>query len=157
MSTTPAVGEQEKAALLQSLEPLPLSGTAWPGWCKAGIWIVLLVIGIQLIRTATSAAGQGIAPAASGSIIIAFGGLLVVARYIHTSTVRITHEGIEQSWITRRAIRWDDIRYAKFVPLPASKRLICFTGRSRPVVFQAGTPDLQTAFALIALTYYRRN
>jgi len=48
---------------------------------------------------------------------------------------------------------WDELHFAKFVPLLGSKRLICFTARNRPVVFQAGNQELQIAFAKIALIY----
>lgn len=92
----------------------------------------------------------------AGSILLCFLGLIVLARYMLISETRITHRGIEQSWITRREVAWEDIQFAKFIPLVASKRLVCFTTRGRPVVFQAGTRDLQVAFARIALVYRRQ-
>src|SRR3546814_17032550 len=72
------------------------------------------------------------------------------------SETRITETGIEQSWFTRRKVAWDDIQFAKFIPLVASKRLVCFTATGHPVVFQAGPRELQIAFARIAVVYRRR-
>jgi hypothetical protein len=80
----------------------------------------------------------------------------VLARFMLVSQTRITEDGIEQSWLSKRRVAWQDIQYAKFIPLVASKRLICFTSRGRPVVFQAGTRELQIAFARIALVYRRK-
>lgn len=146
----------DRETLLQSLEPLPLTGTAWPRWTKALAWLLVTIIGVQLVRTASGPAGAEATAAGAASIVVAFVGLLIMARYIQVSRVIITREGIEQTWFTRRTIRWDDIHYAKFVPLPASRRLICFTRRNRPVIFQAGTPELSAAFARIAIAYRRR-
>src|SRR5690606_40528523 len=100
--------------------------------------------------------GQNISPMVTGSIIVCFLGLLVLARYMTVSETRITETGIEQSWLGRREVVWEELQFAKFVPLLASKRLICFVTRGRPVIFQAGTKELQVAFARISLVYRRR-
>jgi len=147
---------QEHAALIEELGPLPVQGAAWPSWVKILVWVVVALIGVQIIRVATALQGQPVNPVMAGSILVCFCGLLLVARVMAVSQTRITPEGIEQTWLTRRAIAWEDIQFAKFVPMIASKRLICFTGRSRPVVFQAGTRELQLAFARIAVVYRRR-
>lgn len=143
-------------ALIEALGPLPLSGTAWPGWIKAMAWCVLAVIGAKLIHTATGTTGQHIQPVVAASVTITFMALIVVARCMQTSVTTITTEGIEQTWLTRRSVGWDDIQFAKFIPLFASKRLVCFTGRGRPVVFQGGTKELQIAFARISLAYRKK-
>lgn len=146
----------QKEALLDTLGPLPLSGTAWPGWIKILAWCVLVIIGAKLIHTAIGTNAQTVQPVVAASVTITFMALVVVARYMQTSVTTITSDGIEQTWITRRSISWDDIQFAKFIPLLASKRLVCFTGRGRPVVFQGGTQELQVAFAQISLAYRRR-
>lgn len=153
-STRPSA--EEHAALLAELGPLPIQGPAWPSWVKIMVWVVVAVIGVQLVRVAMGFEGEPVNPFMAGSIVICFCGLLLIARVMAISTTRITEEGIEQTWITKRAIGWHDIQFAKFVPMLASKRLICFTGRSRPVIFQSGTPELHTAFAKIAVVYRRR-
>ena len=142
--------------LRQTLGPLPISGTAWPGWIKILAWCVMALIGAKLIQTAIGPSGQGVNPVITASVTITFMALLVVARCMQVSITTITDEGIEQTWITRRSIQWDEITFAKFIPLLASKRLICFTGRGRPLVFQGGTKELQIAFAQIALVYRKR-
>lgn len=143
-------------AILEALGPLPLSGAAWPGWIKVLAWCVLAVIGAKLVHTAIGTSGQNVQAVVAASVTITYMALVVVARYMQTSVTTITTEGIEQTWITRRTINWDDIQFAKFIPLFASKRLVCFTGRGRPVVFQGGTKELQIAFAQISLAYRRR-
>jgi hypothetical protein len=142
--------------LLNQIGPLPLRGDAWPKWIKILAWIVLAIIALRLIITASGPEGHNISPLVAGSILLCFGALVVIAGYMVKSKTTISASGIEQTWISRRFIAWEDIQFAKFVPLIASKRLICFTGKSRPIVFQAGTPELQIAFARIALIYRRK-
>src|SRR5690606_20170671 len=107
-------------------------------------------------QTAASPAGEMVSNSIKASIVICVVGLAVLTRYMHTSITRITENGIEQSWVRRREIAWDEISFAKFIPLIASKRLICFTARGRPVTFQAGSRELEIAFAHISLIYRRR-
>lgn len=147
---------EEHNALLQELGPLPIQGKAWPTWIKVLAVLTLLFIGVQIARTAAGPVGQQVSPYVAGSIILCFIGLVVLARFMLLSQTRITQNGIEQSWLTRRQIAWDDIQFVKFVPLVASKRLICFPTRGRPVIFQAGTRELNIAFARIAVVYRRR-
>jgi hypothetical protein len=156
--TPPGIGPspQEHSTLLEEIGPLPLRGMAWPAWVKVLAWIMLLVIGVQITLTAVSPAGQHVSHLVAGSILICFLALLVIGRFMLISETQITQAGIEQSWITRRRVAWEDIQYAKFIPLVASKRLVCFVRGGRPIVFQAGTRELQVAFARIAVAYRRR-
>lgn len=147
--------EHERSALLERIGPLPLSGMAWPRWIKILAWLILAIIAVQIGRIATNSQGHNVNPAVAVSILVCFLALLVIARFIQTSETRITKTGIQQSWITRREVTWNEIQFAKFIPLLASKQLICFTGHGRPVVFQAGTRELQIAFAHIAMMYRR--
>jgi hypothetical protein len=119
-------------------------------------WVVLGLLAIKLVFTAAGPAGRDVSPLVAASVLLCFVGLVVVARFMMSSRTTISPAGIAQSWIVRREVAWDDIQFAKFVPFVASKKLVCFTARGRPVVFQAGTRELQTAFARIALVYRRR-
>ncbi len=148
--------EQEHQALIAEIGPLPLQGPAWPKWVKWLAWLVLALVVLRLAQTAASPAGAMVSTAAKASLLLCVAGLVVLARYMHTSVTRITERGLEQSWISHREIGWEDISFAKFIPLVASKRLICFTARGRPVTFQAGSRELEIAFARIALVYRRR-
>ena len=96
---------EEHAALIQALQPLPIEGTSWPAWIKIASWLMLLIIGIQFISTATSPAGQNVNPYTAASVTLCYAALIVMARYMTTSRTRITEEGIEQSWITRRVVK----------------------------------------------------
>lgn len=147
---------EEHRQLLQDLGPLPLKGMAWPKWIKVLAWVVLIFIGVQIVQTAAGPVGQNVNPIVAGSIVLCFIALLVLGRYMLVSETCITETGIQQSWISKREVAWQDIQFAKFIPLVASKRLICFPARGRPVVFQAGTKELQIAFARIALVYRRK-
>ena len=150
----PATAEQQ--ALLQEIGPLPLEGPAWPKWIRWAAWMVLAIVVFRLVQTAASPAGEMVGTAVKVSLVTCVIGLAVLTRYMHTSVTRITDKGIEQSWVSRRQISWDEISFAKFIPLISSKRLICFTARGRPVSFQAGSRELEIAFARIALVYRRR-
>ncbi len=148
--------DEEHAELLKLLGPLPIQGAAWPRWIKITAWVMLALIAFQFVITATGPNGQNVNPYVAASLVICYAGMVVIARYMTTSVTRITDQGIEQSWIGQRSVRWEDIQFAKFIPLVSSKKLVCFVSRARPVVFQGGTRELQTAFAQISLVYRRR-
>jgi len=148
--------EQDHLGLIAEIGPLPLEGPAWPRWVKWLAWLVLAIVVLRLAQTAASPAGQMVSTAIKASVVLCVVGLAVLTRCMHTSVTRITDAGIEQSWVTHREIAWEDIAFAKFIPLISSKKLICFTARGRPVTFQAGSRELEIAFARIALVYRRR-
>ncbi|HZH56805.1 hypothetical protein [Yanghanlia caeni] len=148
--------EGERRALLAEIGPLPLEGRAWPRWVVLLAWLVLALVVLRLVLTAAGPAGQAVSTAVKASLTLCVAGLAVLAGYMQVSVTRITEQGIEQSWLGRRAVQWHDITFAKFIPLIASKKLICFTTRGRPVTFQAGSRELEIAFARIALLYRRR-
>lgn len=147
---------EEHAELLQKLGPLPIEGASWPRWIKIAAWVMLGLIAFQFVITATGPNGQNVNPYVAASLVACYVALVVVARYMTTSVTRITAEGIQQSWLSQRLVTWDDIQFTKFIPLISSKKLICFVSKGRPVVFQGGTRELQTAFAQISLVYRRR-
>ena len=148
--------EQEHRDLIAEIGPLPLEGRAWPRWVTWLAWLVLALVILRLVQTAASPAGQMVGAGIKAGLVLCVIGLAVLTRYMHTSVTRITEAGIEQSWVSRREIAWEDISFAKFIPLISSKKLICFTARGRPVTFQAGSRELEIAFARIALVYRRR-
>jgi len=91
------------------------------------------------------------------AIGVCFIALLWMSAHMWTSVTEISDQGIRQSWIMRREVAWTDIQSTKFIPLLASKKLVCFVQKGRPVTFQAGTPELQAAFARISLVYRKRH
>lgn len=128
---------EEHAALLQEIGPLPLSGQAWPDWVRILAWIVLAVIGVQIVTTAIGLPPGQVNPILAGTIILCFLGLALVSWHMQISVTRIDESGLRQTWITRREVAWQDIQFAKFVPLLFSKRLVVFTRHGRPIVFRA--------------------
>ncbi|MER1967466.1 hypothetical protein [Castellaniella sp. GW247-6E4] len=147
---------EEHAELLARIGPLPLRGRAWPRWIGVLAWLIMLLIAGRLMVTASSAAGQQVSPMVAAAVLVCFAALLVMSWGIWTSVTEISEYGLRQSWVTRREIPWDQIQSSKFIPLVASKKLVCFVQKGRPVTFQAGTPELQAAFAHISLIYRRR-
>ncbi|MFA5487681.1 MAG: hypothetical protein WC284_00560 [Candidimonas sp.] len=148
--------DEERSRLLEEIGPLPLRGAAWPRWIKVLACAVLILIAYQIVKTAMSPAGLDISPVVTGSIMLCYLALLVLARYMLVSETIISRKGISQTWLSRREVSWDDLHFAKFIPLIGGKRLVCFTARGRPVVFQAGTRELEIAFARISLVYRRK-
>lgn len=108
---------EEHAALLQEIGPLPLSGQAWPDWVRILAWIVLAVIGVQIVTTAIGLPPGQVNPILAGTIILCFLGLALVSWHMQISVTRIDESGLRQTWITRREVAWQDIQFAKFVPL----------------------------------------
>ncbi|MVW79359.1 hypothetical protein [Bordetella sp. 02P26C-1] len=147
---------EERQALLREIGPLPLSGQAWPDWVRILAWVILGIIGLQIVLTAIRLSPEQISATAAGIVLLCFVGLALVTWHMQKSVTTIDEAGLHQTWITRRAVTWDEMHYAKFVPLLFSKRLVVFTQRGRPVVFQGGTRELQIAFAKISLLYRRK-
>ncbi|MDQ8034510.1 hypothetical protein CEG14_24345 [Bordetella genomosp. 1] len=156
ISPFPAPTAEEQRALFNEIGPLPLSGQAWPDWVRILAWVILAVIGVQIVTTAIRMPPGQVNTLMAGTVILCFLGLAVVCWNMQVSITTIDEKGLRQTWITRREVAWQDIHFAKFVPLLFSKRLVVFTRRGRPIVLQGGTRELQVAFARISLLYRRR-
>lgn len=156
MSPFDTPSPEDREALLREIGPLPLAGQAWPDWVRILAWIILAIIGVQIALTAIRVPPEQISSTVAGIIILCFLGLTLVAWHMQKSVTTIDEAGLRQTWITRREVAWQDIHFAKFVPLLFSKRLVVFTQRGRPVVLQGGTRELQIAFAKISLLYRRK-
>lgn len=148
--------DEDRDALLREIGPLPLTGQAWPDWVRILAWIILAVIGVQITLTAIRMPPDQVSSMVVLIVGLCFLGLALVSWHMQKSVTTIDEAGLRQTWITRREVAWQDIHFAKFVPLLFSKRLVVFTQRGRPVVFQGGTRELQIAFAKISLLYRRK-
>jgi hypothetical protein len=155
MSQAPS--KEEIDAMLKDLSSLPIQGRSWPKWVAASAWIVLALIGVRFALVASSPQGATISPVLAGCLVLLFTGLILIAWHMWHGVTTIDQNGIRQNWIMKREVHWQDIHFAKFVPLFNSKRLICFTRRGRPVIFQGATQDLQVAFAKISLVLRRKS
>ncbi|MBO9352929.1 hypothetical protein GG851_02910 [Bordetella petrii] len=151
-----APSTDEREALLREIGPLPLSGQAWPDWVRILAWIILAIIGVQIVSSAIRLPPGQVSTVLGAIVVLCFLGLVLVSWHMQKSITTIDETGLRQTWITRREVAWQDIQFAKFVPLMFSKRLVVFTQRGRPVVFQGGTRELQIAFAKISLLYRRQ-
>lgn len=155
-SPVPSPSREEHAALLRAIGPLPLSGQAWPDWVRILTWVILAVLGVQVVTTAIRAPGQPLESSMALVVGLCFIGLLFVSWHMQTSITTIDERGLRQTWFSRREVAWEDVREARFVPMIFSKRLVVFTHRGRPVIFQGGTRELRAAFTQIAQVYRRR-
>lgn len=144
---------QAHAALLREIEPLPLSGQAWPNWVCILTWVLLALLGMQLISTAIEWPPEQLPPLLAGAVGVCFLGLAVVSWHMQVSTTTIDGRGLRQRWIIQREVAWEDIHFARIVPLLFSRRLVILTRHGRPIVFQGGTRELQSAFAKISQLY----
>lgn len=147
---------QEQEALLAEIGPLPLSGQAWPDWVRILAWIVLAVLGMQAISAAIRMPQDQFNLLMAGVAIVAFLALAVLSWHMQMSITTIDETGLHQSAIRQRRVAWQDIRFARFVPLMFTQRLVVIPRRGRPVVFQGGTRELQVAFAKISMLYRSR-
>ncbi|ANY18449.1 membrane protein [Bordetella pseudohinzii] len=151
--TANAPSPQARADLLQEIGPLPLNGQAWPDWVRILTWIVLAIIGLELLNSAIGLPPGRINMPLAAGVALAFLGLALVSWHMQVSITTIDDRGLHQSWFTRRDVAWDDIQSARFLPWLFSKRLVVVTRQGRPVVFQAGTRELQAAFGKISRLY----
>ncbi|WP_241118780.1 hypothetical protein [Achromobacter xylosoxidans] len=135
---------------------MPLSGQAWPDWVRILTWVILAVLGVQVVTTAIRAPGQSLDGMMAVVVGLCFIGLLFVSWHMQTSITTIDEHGLRQTWFSRREVAWEDVREVRFVPMIFSKRLVVFTHRGRPVIFQGGTRELRAAFTRIAEVYRRR-
>lgn len=147
---------EEHATLMAELAPLPVRGRAWPRWIAAIAWLIMFLIATRLFIVIQLTDDHALPFLVLASIFVCFAALLWMSAYMWTSVTEISEWGIRQSWITKREVSWQDIHSSKFIPLFASKKLVCFVQKGRPVTFQAGTPELQAAFARISLVYRKR-
>lgn len=143
----------EQQRLLQSLH-LPLRGRSWPKNIAILAWVVIGLLGLRLGFIATQYGSQ-VATGIIACVVFAYFGMIVVAYFMMVGHTTINEKGIQQEWILKRELAWEELKFAKFVPLFFSKRLICFTKRGRPIVFQGASQELQIAFAQIALAHRR--
>lgn len=148
---------EELAQVKATIGRLPISGEAWPKWVKATAVLMLVVIVIQTGLAISKVGFDSLKNIGGVTILIVFIALLVITYYMVKAKTTISEQGLHQTWITQREVKWEDVTFAKFVPLLASKRLVVFVKKGRPVVFQGGTKELQIAFAHISLQFKNRN
>lgn len=146
----------EREELLSGIEPLPIAGQAWPGWVKSVAWLILVLIVVQGFVAFNKAGIDALMSVTGLLLLVVFIALAVTTRYMQTSVTTIDRAGLRQTWLSRREVAWEDVTFAKFVPMLASKRLVVFTKKGKPVVFQGGTRELQIAFAKISLAFKNR-
>ncbi len=148
--------DDERDQLLSEIEPLPIVGQAWPAWVKSVAWFILALIVLQAFIAFSKAGTQALFSVTGLVLLVVFIALAITTRFMQTSVTTIDNRGVRQSWLTRREVAWEDVTFAKFVPMLASKRLVVFTKKGKPVVFQGGTRELQIAFAKISLAFKNR-
>lgn len=109
--------------------------------------VVVLVLGglLRLVLTTPEAAGAPLLLAVL--VLLAPYGLLML------STTTIDAEGIRQTGLPERKLRWDRLAQAKVGGSPFARRLRVRTTAGRRVFFAGGTAELEAAFERIAAAY----
>src|SRR5690606_8663686 len=69
---------EEHRKLLAEIGPWPIEGPAWPRWVVVVAWVVLGVVVLRLVSTATSPAGELAGTAVKASIVLCVVGLAVL-------------------------------------------------------------------------------
>nr|MBF0683619.1 hypothetical protein [Pseudomonas sp.] len=143
-----------RAALLEELN-LPISGSAYRKPVKIAAWIVLGLLTAQLISVATRLPTENLNQALTLTVVFCYVGMAVITVAMQRSVTTIDADGLRQTWVMRREIAWEDINFVKFIPYPLGKRLMIFNRGGRFITLQAGSRDVEVAFARIALVYKR--
>lgn len=132
----------------------PVMGTAYHPIFKGMATVLMLALVFYAWRFFDSAGTQ---ISRHMKLVFAATGLMVLFSYyaLLKSTTTVGADGIEQSWMFKKPITWDEIRSARVVRMPAAVRLIVRTQTGKFVMFHAGTSDLANAFAAVASRYSR--
>lgn len=144
----------QRAALLEELG-LPVSGPAYRKPVKIAAWIVLGLLTVQLISVATRLPAENLNQALTLTVLFCYVGMAALTVAMQRSITTIDARGLRQTWIMRREVAWEDVNFVKFIPYPLGKRLMIFNRGGRFVTLQAGTREVEVAFARIALVYKR--
>jgi hypothetical protein len=108
--------------------------------------VLLVLIGLaRLVLTTPEALGAPLLLAVL--VLLAPYGLLML------STTTIDAEGIRQTGLPERKLRWDQLAQATVGGSPFARRLRVRTVAGRRIFFAGGTPELEAAFARIAAAY----
>ncbi len=143
-------------ALRDELGALPIRGRAFSSGLRFGSLALLAVMLFQVLRTVGELSLDRINPVMAGVTAFCVIGLVVVVWFMQTSVTTIDDWGIRQTWVMQREVPWEELHTARFMPLLMGKRLMVLSTKGRYIVFQAGDPALERAFALISLHHPKR-
>jgi hypothetical protein len=109
--------------------------------------VVLLVLGglLRLVLSTPEAVGAPLLLAVL--VLLAPYGMLML------STTTIDAEGIRQTGLPERRLRWDPLAQARVGGSPFARRLRVRTVAGRRIFFAGGTAELEAAFERIAAAY----
>lgn len=147
----PALPPLEAAFAEQGLR-LPVSGPSF-GWTVrllAGAflsWIALLMMQAP-VREGYARLDTWVQLAMIACTVLMIAGYW----YFFTGKTTLTADGISQSWLWRKQMRWDEVKSARFMGLPflawlIPPRLLLTSERGRRVLFNGGCSELHRAFA----------
>lgn len=143
-------------ALRDELGPLPIRGRAFSSGLRFASLGLLAVMLFQVLRTVGELPLDRIDPVMAGVTAFCVIGLLIVVWFMQTSVTTIDDWGIRQTWVMTREVPWEELHTARFMPLLMGKRLMVLSTKGRYIVFQAGEPALERAFAQIAVHHPKR-
>lgn len=136
--------------------PLPICGRAYaPGLRLAAVGIFMAML-LQVYLVAQELPLEQISPLMAGITGFCILGMALIVYYMQISEVTIDEDGIRQTWIIKREVRWEQIQSVRFMPLLFGKRLMVLSTHGRYVMFQSGESRLSEAFAHLALRFRRK-
>jgi hypothetical protein len=147
MTSTPA-------SIPEIFQQAPVAGSAYHPIFKGMATVLMIALVFYAWRFFESAGTQ---ISRDMKLVFAATGLMVLFSYyaLLKSTTTVNGNGIEQSWMFKKPISWDEVRSVRVVKMPAAVRLIVRTQTGKFVMFHAGTRGLAEAFAAVAQRYSR--
>lgn len=160
-STTATLQPIESAFAREGLQ-LPVSGPSF-GWTVRLLtgaflsWIALLMAQAQ-VREGYARLETWMQLAMIGCVVLMLAGYW----YFFTGKTSLTTEGISQTWVWRKQMRWDEVKSARFMGLPylawlIPPRLLLTSRNGRRVLFNGGCEALHRAFAQATVVLQARS
>jgi len=130
----------------------PVSGPAHSRTQRIGASVAVLLglAGIARVAVTLPAATQGQGPWLLLTVAVA---VLGSYYFLMTATTTVDAEGIVQTGLPNRRVRWDDVAYARVGGLPFARRLRVRTTSGRRIAFAGASPALLAAFERVAAAF----
>jgi hypothetical protein len=119
----------------------------------ASLAVLVGLAGLARVAATVPAATDGNGPWMLVTIAVA---LLGSYYFMMTATTTIDADGIVQTGLPNRRLRWEDVAYAHVGGLPFARRLRVRTASGRRVAFAGASPELLAAFERVAAAYAGR-
>jgi len=146
MSGEPSAGAPApESAPAGAIPPAPVRGPAYGRTQRVLATLIVLAVLWGLVRAALEP-GMGAVLWLAPAILVPYGFML-------TAATTIDADGLRQSGLLMRRLRWDEIAQARVGRTPLACTLLVRTIRGRFVRLRGGTPQLRAAFERVAAAF----